>query len=138
MPFIQVLNPEAKILPLILSSSNVNNLVQAGEEIARLVNDNPEVLLVASTDMSHFIDAEHAHRQDYLAINEINRLNPQGLFEVVQKNRITMCGVGPTTTMLSAARRLGATQAEKIEYTNSGEVTGDRGDVVAYLSMLVY
>ncbi len=138
VPFIQYLNSKAKILPIVISSSDVTKLIEAGKEIAEAIKNNPEVLLVASTDMSHFIDAEQAKYRDYMAIKEINQLNPNGLFEVVQSKRISMCGVAPTTMMLTAANQLGATTAEEVEYTNSGVVSGDLNEVVAYLSMLIY
>ena len=72
------------------------------------------------------------------AIEKILNLDPGGLFNIVAKERISMCGVCPTTMMLSAALDLGAQKAEIIDYTNSGSVSGDYHQVVAYLSMAVY
>ena len=75
---------------------------------------------------------------DGKAIEEILNLNPEGLFKTVFENRISMCGVCPVVMMLIAAIESGAKKAEIIEYTNSGKMTGDFSEVVAYLSMIVY
>ena len=63
---------------------------------------------------------------------------PPGLYRTVRDNRISMCGVAPAVIMLSAARAAGATSAELVCYTNSGEVSGDMNEVVGYASLVVY
>ena len=138
VPFIQYINPDAKILPITLASHYLDLLLDGGKEIAQLVKDNPDTLMVASSDMSHYIDAETAKEKDDKAIERILKLDPQGLFKTVARERITMCGVAPATMMLSAALELGAKNAEVIDYTNSGAASGDYHQVVAYLSMMVY
>jgi MEMO1 family protein len=139
VPFIQRLNPGAKILPITLSSVDTETLIEGGEEIAALIkNHESDVLIVASSDMSHYVDAETAKTKDYKAIEKMLELDPSGLFHTVATERISMCGVAPATMMLAAARQLDAQKAEVINYTNSGEVSGDYGQVVAYLSLAVY
>jgi MEMO1 family protein len=138
VPFIQYINPQAKILPVTISSHYLNQLLDGGKEIAQLVKDNPETLIVASSDMSHYIDAETAKEKDDKAIDKLLKLDPQGLFKTVARERISMCGVAPATMMLSAALELGAKNAEIIDYTNSGAASGDYRQVVAYLSLMVY
>jgi AmmeMemoRadiSam system protein B len=111
----------------------------AGKEIAALIKENPEnILMVASTDMSHFISEERAREKDKKAIDKILLLDPEGLMNTVAMERISMCGAAPTAIMLSAALELGVQKAEVIDYTNSGRVMGDYNRVVAYLSMIVY
>ncbi|MGE5339928.1 MAG: AmmeMemoRadiSam system protein B [Candidatus Omnitrophota bacterium] len=138
VPFIQYLNPEAKILPITISSGKLDKLIAGGKEIARIIKGNSDVLLVASSDMSHYISAESAKKKDQKAIDKLLALDPSGLFMTVAQEHISMCGVAPTTLMLSSALELGATTAEIIDYTHSGEVSGDYNEVVAYLSMMVY
>ncbi len=138
VPFIQYVNPNAKILPITISSVYANTLIAAGKEIARAIQGRNDVLIVASTDMSHYIDAESAKLKDSKAIEKIQKLDAEGLFNTVASERITMCGVSPTTMMISAALELGAKNAEMIEYTHSGKVSGDNYQVVAYLSMIVF
>lgn len=139
VPFIQYINPEAKILPITVAAGDVQRLMSAGKEIAALVKDNPDdFLIVASTDMSHYISADRAREKDKKAIDKILELDPEGLYNTVLMERISMCGSAPTTIMLSAALELGAQKAEMIDYTNSGNVMGDYNRVVAYLSVIVY
>jgi hypothetical protein len=138
VPFIQTLKPEAKIVPITVSSANLDDLLTAGTELGELLDKEESVMMVASTDMSHYIDARTADIQDQKAIDKIMNLNPDGLFKVVIQEDISMCGVAPTVIMLTAARKAGARKAEIVEYTHSGKVSGDYGQVVAYLSVLVY
>lgn len=137
-PFIRYINPNARILPISIALGDVKRLIDAGKEIAALVKDNPEILIVASTDMSHYISAERARDKDKYAIDKIQGLDPEGLYNTVMRERISMCGMAGTVVMLTAAKALGAAKTEVIDYTNSGVVMGDYNRVVAYLSMIVY
>ena len=139
VPFVQYINPAAKILPVTIAGGDPKRLMEAGKEIAALVKEYPgDILIVASTDMSHYVSEDRAREKDKLAIDKILKLDPEGLFNTVAMERISMCGAAPTTIMLSAALELGAQKAEIIDYTNSGKVMGDYQRVVAYLSMIVY
>lgn len=138
VPFIQYINPGARILPITVSSMKLEQLLAAGQEIGRLVLGRDDVLLVASTDMSHYISAESAKKEDQKAIDKILAMDPEGLFETVVCENISMCGIAPTVMMLSAAIQMGAKASEVIQYTNSGEASGDYKQVVGYLSMAVY
>lgn len=139
VPFVQHLNPQAKILPITVAGGDVQRLLAAGKEIAALIKgESADILMVASTDMSHFISVDRAREKDKMAIDKILKLDPEGLMNTVAMERISMCGAAATTIMLAAALELGAKKAETIDYTNSGRVMGDYSRVVAYLSMIVY
>jgi len=138
VPFIQFLNPNAKILPITISSLEVQTLIEGGKELATTLKGQEDYLIVASTDMTHRESAESARIKDNKAIDKIMALDPRGLFETVAREGISMCGVSPTTMMLAAALELGAKSADVIQYTNSGEASGDYGEVVGYLSAVIY
>jgi MEMO1 family protein len=138
IPFIQYLNPGAKILPITASMADLDRLKLAAKEITTLIEDNPDVLIVASTDMSHYLSVNYAREKDTKAIKKIEALDPEGLYQTVVEERISMCGAASTTIMLLAALERGAKNTEIIDYTNSGVVMGDYGRVVAYLSMIIY
>ena len=138
VPFIQYLNPEAKILPITGAMADFERLKTGGQEIAALVKDDPDVLIVASTDMSHYLSVDLAREKDNKAIKKIQGLDPEGLYNTVVEQRISMCGAASTTIMLVAALELGAKNTEIIDYTNSGIIMGDYSRVVAYLSMIIY
>ena len=138
VPFIQYLNHNAKILPITISSMDLDKLMDGGKEIAEILKNEKDSLMVASTDMSHYVSADFAKVQDNKAIDRILSLDPEGLFNTVVKESISMCGMAPTVVMLSAALAVGAQKAEIVEYTHSGHTSGDFNEVVAYLSMIVY
>ena len=139
IPFLQYLNPSVKILPILLSRLNYNELEAAAIALSQLIkyNSNEDILIVASTDMSHYVSASFGEIKDHMAIGKIKELNPKGLLDVVVKERISMCGVYPVVMSLIAANELGASETQVVEYTNSGETSGDYDQVVGYLSMTV-
>lgn len=138
VPFVQACNPKTAIVPICLQFTPLPNLLAIGESIANVIRRSPgPVLMVASSDMTHYESAQTARLKDNLAIERVLALDPEGLFHVVRENRISMCGVLPSVVMLAAACSLGAGKAELIAYGHSGEVTGDLDRVVAYAGIRV-
>jgi MEMO1 family protein len=125
-------------VPLTLSYVSFENCVEVGKALAKMIRDSKEeVLIIASSDMNHYESQAIAERKDFLAIEEILKLDPEGLYQTVRKNDVSMCGIIPTTVMLVAAKELGATKAELVCHATSGEVTGDYGSVVGYAGLTV-
>jgi AmmeMemoRadiSam system protein B len=138
IPFIQHFRPDFRLVPICLSRVSRDECEQIGDAIADAIQAyGRKVLVVASSDMTHFESAKEAKKKDDLALKEIKALNPKGLYDTVIKNRISMCGFIPAAIMLFAALKLGARKAEVVDYRNSGDVTGDYSDVVAYASVIV-
>ncbi len=138
LPFLQVLQPRLKLTPICLGWLGYPECEALGTALAQAISSMGEdVLMVASTDMTHYEPAAVAREKDELAISCILELDPRGLYDVVRTRGITMCGVIPTVVGLVAARQLGASRAELVVYTNSGEVTGDYYQVVAYAGIVV-
>jgi len=103
------------------------------------VSGDPEPpLLVASSDMSHYVPDEVARRKDRLAIDRMLALDAEGLYRTVRSERISMCGVIPATVALFAARLLGASSARLIKYATSGDVSRDFDQVVGYAGIAVF
>lgn len=138
IPFLHARNAEISIVPIVVSVRSAEELIDLGRVLAQVIKgfDDP-TLIVASNDMSHFVSSTQAEKLDGLALKQIENLNPRGLHEVVRENGISMCGVFPTTLTLAAAIELGATEAEVIDYTHSGQVTGDNSSVVAYAGVVI-
>ena len=138
VPFLQYLRTDVTIVPLCLGFADYASCKALGIAIARAIQAYGEdVLIVASSDMSHYESAAAAKKKDQLAIDEVLAMNPEGLLHVCRDQDITMCGVIPATVMLVAARELSATRAELLCYATSGDVTGDNSQVVAYAAMTV-
>jgi AmmeMemoRadiSam system protein B len=138
VPFIKYASPGSRILPITVAAHRLADLLAGGQAIAGLFEENKSVMMVASSDMSHYIPAAKARELDFKAIEQLLKLDAQGLYRVVQENRISMCGVAPAVIMLAAAKAAGASKAELVCYTHSGEVSGDNSEVVGYASLIVY
>ena len=139
VPFLQCVSPGLQIVPLCIGRLPLNTLLALGDGLARVISSCEEPpLLVASTDMTHYEAGEIAREKDSLALDRVLALDPEGLYEVVNENKISMCGVLPTVVMLRAALVLGATRAELVAYSNSGDVTGDQSSVVGYAGVRVF
>lgn len=136
LPFLQVCRPDVAIAPLCLGPLDLDDCEEIGRAVARAAA-NGGALVVASSDMSHYLPADEAERQDRRALDAVLSLDPERLFDTVRREQITMCGVVPVTVMLFAARALGATAARLVRYGSSGDVTGDRRSVVGYAGVVV-
>lgn len=136
LPFLQTLRPGIGLAALCLGPLAVEDAEELGHAIAAVVRGRP-ALLVASSDMSHYIPATTARRLDERALQRVLALDARGLHAIVRRERITMCGVVPATVMLVTACDLGAREAELVRYATSGDVTGDEGSVVGYAGAVV-
>jgi len=94
--------------------------------------EETDLLLIASTDFSHYIPRREAQRLDQLALERIAAIDPEGLFETVRTHGITMCGVLPVAAALAAAQARQIRQADLLQYYTSGDITGDHRQVVGY------
>ena len=138
VPFLQLRNPRFSLVPLCLAHLPLPNLIAVGEGIGDIVASSAEpVLIVASSDMTHYEPGEVARQKDERALRHVLDLDPEGLYRTVREGRISMCGVLPTVVMLAAARRLGAVSASLVRYGNSGDVTGDQSEVVGYAGVVI-
>jgi hypothetical protein len=138
LPFLQILQPNLKIVPIALGTGQFEPLEQLGEAIADVIaaQDGP-VLIVASSDMNHYESDAITRVKDHTAIQPILALDARALYDTVTQQHITMCGFGPAVTMLTAAKKLGAIAAELVKYATSGDVSGDRDMVVGYAGIIV-
>tara|TARA_B100000686_G_C16503339_1_gene818235 strand:- start:26 stop:829 length:804 start_codon:yes stop_codon:yes gene_type:complete len=138
IPFIQQFKSEFKIVPICLQKLSLSQCHTLGQAILSGINKlDRKVLIIASSDMSHYESYDNTLRKDKLAIDLILERDPKALYRVVKENRISMCGVVPVTVMLIIANALGAKSAELVKYMTSGEVNGDMNSVVGYAGILV-
>jgi len=138
VPFLQYLQADLSIVPICLSYLSYEDCKEIGSALAKTVSEFEEkILLVASTDMSHYESREAASRKDKMALDRILDLDPEGLYNTVIGNRISMCGIIPTTVILIAALKLGCQKAELVRYTDSGEESGDTSQVVGYAGLIL-
>jgi AmmeMemoRadiSam system protein B len=138
VPFLQYLQEHLSILPVTVSHISYRKCVGVAREIVQAIKGYARpVLIVASTDMTHYEPRRNATIKDQLALERVLALDPEGLYNTVVTNRISMCGVVPTTIALLAALQLGAVKAELVRYTDSGEASGDTRQVVGYAGVVI-
>jgi MEMO1 family protein len=146
LPFIQYLKKKFTIVPIQMMDTRLETCIEVGNAIASAIAEcevrSAEykaggTLIVASSDMSHYVSVETAKKKDHAAIKRILDLDAQGLYYTVRNESISMCGYGPVVAMLTACKVLGATKADLVKYTNSGEVSGDYDQVVGYAGIVV-
>jgi len=138
LPFLQARRPDVTFVPIAIGTGQFDVLERLGEAIAETVQSQAEkILVVASSDMNHYENDAVTRIKDNKAIERILPLDARGLFDVVKREKISMCGFGPAVAMLIATKRLGATSADLIKYATSGDVSGDRDTVVGYAGVIV-
>jgi len=138
LPFILYYSSAVKIVPVIMMTDSLEICKTVGDSIADIIGKSKyPVTIVASSDMSHYVTDFTARQLDKKAISRMLDLDPEGLHKTVREEGISMCGVIPVTTMLYAARRLGAEKAELVKYMTSGEVSGDYDYVVGYAGLVI-
>jgi AmmeMemoRadiSam system protein B len=152
LPFLQFSsdNQQFNFVPICMSMQDYETSSKVGDIIADVIKkSNEKIVIIASTDFSHAgfdymsmppegtrVD-EYAEKQDKLAMDQILKLNPEGLINTVKKNSITMCGYGPVASMMTATKILGATKAELLKYGTSYEVHPG-SSCVGYGALAIY
>ena len=137
LPFLKTVHEDIRIVPVTIRSSDLDSLIRFGKGLADILSRaGKPVLIVASSDMTHMEPAEQARRKDMKCIEKMEQVDVEGLYRLVTGEHITMCGVFPATSLLAACREIGIEQGELINYTNSGEASGDLMNVVGYAGMV--
>ncbi len=138
LPFIQYFKENFKFVPIILSHADLKTYREMGMDIAETIKRaKKEVLIVASSDMTHYEEQNIAKAKDQEAIKAILELNEEKLLKKIDELDISMCGYAPVAVMLAAAKILGANRAELVKYQTSGNATGDYSAVVGYAGITV-
>jgi AmmeMemoRadiSam system protein B len=138
LPFLQRLVPDFRFVPVVLGTDRYPLLEELGHAVAEVIAAQKEpVLVIASSDMNHYENDAITRVKDNRAIAQILALNPRGLYDTVRSEGITMCGYAATVAMLVAVLDLGATKAQLIRYATSGDIFGDRDQVVGYAGIVV-
>ncbi len=138
LPFLQICHPGLTFVPITIGTGQLVILEQLGHAIAAVLRAAKEkALIVASSDMNHYEDDATTRVKDRKAVEKMLALDAPGLYETIINESISMCGFGPTVTMLTAARLMGAQKAELVQYATSGDVSGDRQTVVGYAGIVV-
>ena len=140
LPFVAHLWPGAQIVPLVMGQQTRATSFALGDALAAAVAGNTpdEVLLVASSDLSHYEDARTALAMDAVVTQHVEAFDPEGLMTALEREPRHACGGGPIVAVLRAARQLGANHARLLRYADSGDVSGDKSSVVGYMAAAIW
>ncbi|MCX5697657.1 MAG: AmmeMemoRadiSam system protein B [Candidatus Omnitrophica bacterium] len=141
LPILQYFNSGIEIVPIAFLSDDIGKLKQAGGDLAAAIKESGKrdaIMLVASSDMTHYEPQAVAEKKDAVAIAAILELNEDKLMQEIARFNITMCGYAPVVVMLAASKILGATSARLIKYETSAVASGDATSVVGYAGVVIY
>ena len=137
LPFLQHLfDDKFKIVPICMMLQDERTSMEVGKAIAE-ASTGKDVVIVASTDFTHYESQRSAMEKDKKVIDRILAIDPLGVVRTVDEGGITMCGYGPVSAMLQAAKKLGAKKAELLKYATSGDTSGSMAQVVGYASIAI-
>ena len=139
LPFVARLLPGVPIVPIVMGHQTRRTALALGDGLAhaiaaKVAAGGGEVLLVASSDLSHYEPAPRAAELDAVVIRYVEAMDAEGLLDALEREPRHACGGGPMASVLRAARQLGAGHAKVLCYADSGDVSGDKSSVVGYLA----
>jgi len=137
LPFLQVVLGDFPFVPVVMGSQDRRTCEALSAAVAA-VTKNKNVLIVASSDLSHFHGYDRATAMDAIALKHIEKMDWQGLLADLDSGSCEACGGGPVAAAIMIAQKRGADSAKILKYANSGDVTGDRQGVVGYAAAVFY
>ncbi len=138
IPFLQQLRGDFRFVPVVLGTDRYGAMEDLGHAVARVVAArNDRVLVIASSDMNHYESDAITRVKDGQAIERILALDPRGLYDTIRGKEISMCGYAATVAMLVGLRDLGAKEAALVRHATSGDITGEREEVVGYAGIVI-
>lgn len=137
LPFLQQVFYDFKLLPIVMGDQKPENVQALADSLAKLLQDQT-ALIIASSDLSHFHSYDKAKLLDNVVVENIGNYDYDKLAEDLKKGNCEMCGGGPVMATMKACEKLGANKSKVLLYRNSGDVSGEREQVVGYLAALLY
>jgi len=138
IPFLQKTFENYKIVPVIMGYPQFATLEKFAATLKEIIGERNDVLIVVSTDLSHYHDDATAREMDQRTIDAIEGLKIKQLWQESHQRTMEMCGFIPVTTALLYAKHKGLDQVDVLRYANSADVSGDKQRVVGYTSILIY
>lgn len=131
VPILQEMYSDFKILPISMINQNMDVAKDVGLAIAKIA-EKKKVMIIGSSDFTHYEQNEFAHKQDMALIEPILKLDVGEFYDVLEERNVSACGYGAIAATMTASKKLGATKGELLKYATSGDVTGDTSSVVGY------
>jgi AmmeMemoRadiSam system protein B/AmmeMemoRadiSam system protein A len=135
IPFLQRVFTDFRIVPVVTGQLGLDRCRELANALNKLIGERKDVLVVASSDMSHYHDDAFARNMDRLTIQTIEAMDAKKLWQACRVGTMEMCGFVPVTVAIMLAQERGLTGVEVLRYANSGDVTGDKQRVVGYTAI---
>ena len=137
VPFLQyIFGPDVNFIPICITDQSYSVCESIGMTLAKLA-ETEDILVIASSDFTHFETAESAKMKDNQAMEYLEYMDPEGFLNFVQGHRVSICGAGPIAAAMVFAKERGAVQFNLLKYTTSGDISGDNKSVVAYVAATI-
>jgi AmmeMemoRadiSam system protein B len=139
LPFLQYrFGNDFKILPICMGMQDEETAIEVGNLIGRLVSESgKKVVVIASSDFTHYQPANLARETDNEVIGAILKLDIPAMYDRLYRRNASVCGYGTISAMLTASKILGGSRATLLNYSTSGEISGDFNAVVGYAAIIV-
>ncbi len=138
MPFLKFRFQGARIAPVMMGDQSYESAEWLADRIIAAAEDlGRGIRIIASSDFSHYVPESQARKQDLLAIEALERYDVQEFYRRIGELGVSACGYGPIAAMALASRSMGATKVRLVRYATSGDVTGERDQVVGYAAIAV-
>jgi AmmeMemoRadiSam system protein B/AmmeMemoRadiSam system protein A len=137
MPFLQMVLGEFKAVEIIMGTQDYKTCESLSQAIIKATQDR-KILIVASSDLSHYHSQKEAEGLDNMVVEAVAKYDAELLYNRFKTDSCEACGAGPIITAMLVAREMGATKSKPLYYATSGDITGDRSQVVGYLAAAFY
>lgn len=139
LPFLQMINPKANIVPILLGDQNLENSFLLAGTIFDVFSDKMDkIIFIISSDLSHYYDVKTAFKKDKFLLELIKEQNPNILWDNYLNKKVEACGIAGILTLIRLANLLGYKDIETLKYMHSGEINNDYNQVVGYCSSVCY
>ncbi|MCE9651595.1 MAG: AmmeMemoRadiSam system protein B [Nitrosarchaeum sp.] len=135
IPILQEMYTDFKIVPIALINQSKKVAHQVGLAMSKIARKK-QVMIIGSSDFTHYEQNEVAHEQDKALIEPILKLDVDKFYDVLEKRNVSACGYGAIASTMIACKDLGATKGELLKYATSGDIMGDKSSVVGYGSIV--
>lgn len=136
LPFLQYIYGDVKFVPIVMMLQDLETCKMVADAIAKSVS-GLDVVVIASSDFTHYEAQSRAEKKDRIAIEAILKLDENEFYSVIERHNISICGYGPISVAILAAKKLGAKKAELLQYKTSGDITKDYSGVVGYSAIAI-
>ncbi|HSA77212.1 MAG TPA: MEMO1 family protein [Nitrosarchaeum sp.] len=135
IPMLQEIAVNFKIVPIALINQSKEIAIKVGSAVAQIAQKK-KVMIIGSSDFTHYESNEFAHKQDSALIEPILELDVDRFYDILHKKDISACGYGAIASTMIACKEIGATKGELLKYATSGDISGDKSSVVGYGSII--